>query len=84
MRTIPSLSLINDAFKYENSSAGHYPNHSFFLVDRYAKAIDFQRLRNEGRTVIDCVFLHENRLLAVFAKRARGLMARHIFRKPKG
>eukprot|EP01084_Bolivina_argentea_P106237 190168_1 len=50
----------------------------------YAKAIDFQRLRNEGRTVIDCVFLHENRLLAVFAKRARGLMARHIFRKPKG
>ncbi len=87
----PSLSLSvcvclirNDDFKNGKSfSRTLHPNHSRFLVNRYAKAVDFQKLRDEGCTVIDCVFLHENRLLAVFAKRARGLMARHIFCKPK-
>lgn len=45
--------------------------------EEYAKAIPFERLR-KNITVISCVFLDEGKIKSVYAKKARGLMARYI------
>lgn len=42
--------------------------------------MDFGALEEAGGKVITCVFKDDGRVLSVFAKRARGLMARHIVR----
>ena len=48
----------------------------------YSKAVDLKALRSAGLQVIDCSFLHCGRTLSVYAKRARGLMVRHIAQQP--
>jgi len=45
--------------------------------DAYAKSVDTAALP-EGTRVIKCVFHDEGRVVTVFAKRARGLMVRHL------
>ncbi|CAM9449995.1 unnamed protein product, partial [Hapterophycus canaliculatus] len=45
---------------------------------QYSKAVDFERLESAGGKVITCVFKDDGRVLSVFAKRARGLLARHV------
>lgn len=40
--------------------------------------MDLGALEEAGGKVITCVFKDDGRVLSVFAKRARGLMARHI------
>lgn len=45
---------------------------------QYSKVVDFKALENAGGTVITCVFKDDGRVLSVFAKRARGLLARHV------
>jgi len=42
----------------------------------YAKSVNLKRLEEEGVTVVNCIFKDSGRVLSVFAKRARGLMAR--------
>lgn len=51
------------------------PPHPF---PQYSKAVDFSCLESEGGKVITCVFKDDGRVLSVFAKRARGLLARHV------
>ena len=48
----------------------------------YSKAVDFEKLRAAGLQVVDVSFLHCGRTLSVYAKRARGLMVRHIAQQP--
>lgn len=45
---------------------------------QYSKAVDFDRLEEVGAKVVTCVFKDDGRVLSVFAKRARGLFARHV------
>ncbi|CAM9840459.1 unnamed protein product [Ascophyllum nodosum] len=44
----------------------------------YSKAVDFGKLEEAGGKVVTCVFKDDGRVLSVFAKRARGLFARHL------
>ncbi|CAM9139514.1 unnamed protein product [Ectocarpus sp. 12 AP-2014] len=44
----------------------------------YSKAVDFEQLESAGGRVVTCVFKDDGRVLSVFAKRARGLLARHV------
>eukprot|EP00903_Cladosiphon_okamuranus_P007978 g7700.t1 len=44
----------------------------------YSKAVDFEQLERAGGKVVTCVFKDDGRVLSVFAKRARGLFARHV------
>lgn len=45
---------------------------------QYSKAVDFDALEKAGGKVFTCVFKDDGRVLSVFAKRARGLFARHV------
>lgn len=45
---------------------------------QYSKAVDFDQLEKAGGKVVTCVFKDDGRVLSVFAKRARGLFARHV------
>ena len=45
---------------------------------QYSKAVEFDALENAGGKVFTCVFKDDGRVLSVFAKRARGLFARHV------
>lgn len=47
-------------------------------VFQYSKAVDFDALEKAGGKVFTCVFKDDGRVLSVFAKRARGLFARHV------
>lgn len=47
-------------------------------VFQYSKAVDFGALEKGGGKVMTCVFKDDGRVLSVFAKRARGLFARHV------
>ena len=40
--------------------------------------MDFDQLERAGGKVVTCVFKDDGRVLSVFAKRARGLFARHV------
>lgn len=54
------------------------PRVRFACIAQYAKAVDFGALEEAGGKVISCVFKDDGRVLSVFAKRARGLFARHV------
>lgn len=47
-------------------------------IPQYSKAVDFQAIQEAGGKVVNCVFKDDGRVLSVFAKRARGLLARHV------
>lgn len=49
-----------------------------FSYTQYSKAVDFEQLESAGGKVVTCVFKDDGRVLSVFAKRARGLLARHV------
>lgn len=40
--------------------------------------MDFGQLESAGGKIVTCVFKDDGRILSVFAKRARGLFARHV------
>lgn len=47
-------------------------------LSQYSKAVDLEQLERAGGKVVTCVFKDDGRVLSVFAKRARGLFARHV------
>lgn len=47
-------------------------------VFQYSRAVDFDVLEKAGGKLFTCVFKDDGRVLSVFAKRARGLFARHV------
>ncbi|CAM9191025.1 unnamed protein product [Discosporangium mesarthrocarpum] len=47
----------------------------------YAKAVDLEALKEKGGEVVTCVFKDDGRVLSVFAKRARGLLASFAIRR---
>ena len=52
--------------------------HLCHILEQYSKAVDFGKLEEAGGKVVTCVFKDDGRVLSVFAKRARGLFARHL------
>jgi cytoplasmic iron level regulating protein YaaA (DUF328/UPF0246 family) len=47
----------------------------------YSKCVAMDSLRKANTCVFDCVFKDEGRVVATYAKRARGLMARYIVKQ---
>ena len=49
-----------------------------FCDYQYSRAVDFDALEKAGGKIFTCVFKDDGRVISVFAKRARGLFARHV------
>jgi len=47
----------------------------------YSTSVDLKKLRVEGAHVIECAFYDSGRILSVYAKKARGMMARFIVKE---
>eukprot|EP00752_Nemacystus_decipiens_P005494 g4974.t1 len=72
--------LLEDVQKGKGSAKSD--SDGFLVVNvasqEYSKAVDFDQLERAGGKVVTCVFKDDGRVLSVFAKRARGLFARHV------
>lgn len=69
----PSWADLNES-QINSDSPTRFPDCS----PQYSKAVDFEKLKEAGGKVITCTFKDDGRVLSVFAKRARGLFARHV------